>query len=121
MGTTDAPSLPTYDGRMSVRHPRGRADTVRITTAPQTRAEEMASRQRRYLWSMALRTLCVIGAVVVAEVVGPGVLMYLMIAGAIFLPYVAVVMANAVFQRADDFTLADVAPDRRELEDPDNS
>jgi hypothetical protein len=103
-------------GGMSVRHPRHSADAVRITTAPQTRAEEIASRQRRYLYSMALRTLCVIGAVVV----GDGVLRWVLIAGAVFLPYVAVVMANAVSSRDDDFTLADVDPDRPELQNPRN-
>ena len=40
---------------------------------------------------MTLRTLCFVGAVAV----GPGILRWVLIAGAVFLPYVAVVLANA--------------------------
>lgn len=82
---------------MTLRHPRRPADAVRITTAPQSAAEELRSRQRRYLFSMAVRTVCVIGAVVV----GDNVFRWLLIAGAVFLPYVAVVMANVALRRPE--------------------
>ncbi len=49
---------------------------------------------KRYLISMAVRTVCVVLAVVVA-----GPLRWVFIAGAVILPYVAVVMANAVGER----------------------
>ena len=61
-----------------------------ITTAPQSRGADLAHRQRRYIISMTIRTLCFIGAIVV----GPGWLRWALFAGAFFLPYVAVVMAN---------------------------
>jgi hypothetical protein len=83
---------------MRHRHPRHDGDQpILITTAPPTAADERDHRQRRYLISMAIRTGCVIGAVVVHS----GWLLWVMIAGAVFLPYVAVVMANAVDRRED--------------------
>jgi len=44
---------------------------------------------------MGIRTLSFVGAVVVALTMGPGWLMWVLIAASCFLPYVAVVMANA--------------------------
>ncbi|MGI9155852.1 MAG: DUF3099 domain-containing protein [Marmoricola sp.] len=67
-------------------------DVVQITSAPINRAEEQRGRQRRYLWSMSLRTVCFVGALVV----GDNWVRYVLIAGALVLPYIAVVMANAV-------------------------
>lgn len=65
---------------------------VRITTVAASRREEFDGRVRNYLFSMGLRFVCFVGAVVV----GPGWLRWVLMAGAVFLPYVAVVMANAV-------------------------
>ena len=84
--------------------------SVRITTAPTSVADDIAGRQRRYLISMAIRTACVIGAVAV----GPGVLRWLLIAGAVLLPYVAVVLANAETRKDDGFDLRE-STSRREL------
>lgn len=84
---------------------------VRITTAAPSPNEDIAARQRRYLISMAIRTACVIGAVVV----GPGVLRWVLVAGAVFLPYVAVVMANATDRRSDGFRLRTGRTGAREL------
>ncbi|WP_110241401.1 DUF3099 domain-containing protein [Nocardioides gilvus] len=67
------------------------SEPVRITTAATSRREEMDGRVRGYLISMGLRVLCFVGAVAV----GPGWLRWVLMAGAVFLPYVAVVMANA--------------------------
>jgi hypothetical protein len=64
---------------------------VRITTAPRSHSEDVAHRQRRYLISMGIRTLCFLLAVVS---IGHW-FMWLFIAGSFVLPYVAVVMANA--------------------------
>lgn len=86
------------------------AASVRITTASTSVAEDIAVRQRRYLISMAVRTACVIGAVVV----GAGVLRWVLIAGAVLLPYVAVVLANATTRKDDGFDLRETAS-RREL------
>ena len=96
---------------MAVRRAHHEPPPVRITTAPQSRADEIAARQRRYLISMAIRTACVIGAVAV----GPGWFRWVLVAGAVFLPYVAVVMANASDSRDDGFALIGRSGNRREL------
>jgi hypothetical protein len=100
--------------RMAARDERHPPDAVRITTAAPSRADDIAARQRRYLFSMAIRTACVIGAVVV----GDGWLRWVLIAGAVFLPYVAVVMANAVNAKDDDFALRDPSQQHPELPHP---
>ena len=104
------PMLATYSGGMA-RHQSGRDDAVRITTAASSRNDDISARQRRYVFSMSIRTLCFIGAVVV----GPGVLRWVLVAGAVLLPYVAVVMANAVASRSDGFSLVDQGPASRQL------
>ncbi len=86
-------------------------DAVRITTASPSHHEDIRIRQRRYLFSMSLRTLCFVGAVIV----GPGLLCWFLIAGAIVLPYIAVVLANAATRRTDGFELQDGAFGRPEL------
>lgn len=64
---------------------------VRITTAPRSRAQDIAKRQKRYLISMGIRTLCFVLAVVS---IGHWFL-WVFIAASFVLPYIAVVMANA--------------------------
>jgi hypothetical protein len=61
-----------------------------ITEANRSLSNEQAGRTRRYLISMGIRTACVLGAIVV-----PGWPRWLLIAGAVVLPYLAVVIANA--------------------------
>ena len=92
---------------------RGMRDTdaVRITTASASASEDISRRQRRYVFSMSLRTLCFVGAILV----GPGWLRWVLVAGALLLPYVAVVMANAVTTRSDGFALTATTGDRPEL------
>ena len=86
---------------------RGRQpQAVRITTAAESRREEIAGRQLRYVLSMTLRTACFLGAIV-ASVAGIGWLWPILILAALVLPYVAVVMANARNTRGDGFRLAD--------------
>lgn len=75
-------------------------DAIRITSAGSNAAEGIKERQRRYVISMTIRTLCFVGAVAV----GDGWLRWVLIAGAVFLPYAAVVMANAPGGREDPFT-----------------
>ncbi|WP_370893054.1 DUF3099 domain-containing protein [Janibacter sp. GXQ6167] len=65
-----------------------------ITTAPVTAAAERAVRTRNYLISMAIRTICFISAVI-----ADGWLRWVCVAAAVVLPYVAVVVANAVRPR----------------------
>ena len=62
----------------------------RISAAPHSHSDDLSSRMTRYLISMAIRTACVVLAVVV-----DGPLRWVFAAGAIGLPYIAVVMANA--------------------------
>ncbi|MGG8406454.1 DUF3099 domain-containing protein [Streptomyces sp. 12297] len=68
-------------------------EVFRITGARQGLAEDVRGRQRRYVISMAIRTLSVILTVVLWNV-ERHVAVVTLIAGAL-LPYVAVVIANA--------------------------
>ena len=45
---------------------RRREEAVRITTAASSRDEEIAARQRRYVFSMAIRTICFVAAIAAA-------------------------------------------------------
>ncbi len=91
-----------------------RSDAVRITTARSSAADDMRARQRRYAVSMAIRTVCFVAAVAV----GPGVLRWVLVGAAVFLPLFAVIMANAGDQRDDGFMLPD-NPGAPELTAPD--
>ncbi len=61
-----------------------------ITDAQRALSVEQTGRTRRYLISMGIRTVCVLAAIVV-----PGWPRWFLIAGAVVLPYLAVVVANA--------------------------
>ena len=72
-----------------------RTDPVhRVSGVRRPLSEDVQSRTRRYLVSMAIRTGCFIGAVV-----ADGWLRWVLMAGAVFLPYIAVVVANAGRER----------------------
>ena len=71
---------------------------IRITSAAASRNEDIARRQKKYLLSMSLRTICFVGAIV-ASLAGIHWLWPILIAGALVLPYLAVVMANAATSR----------------------
>ena len=86
---------------------------VRITSAQRPRSEDIGGRQKRYLISMAIRTACFILAVVS---IGHW-FMWVFLVGAIFLPYVAVVMANAGAPTDPDDGAYQYDPDRRALRD----
>ena len=92
---------------------RRTAHSVRVTTAPRSRAEEQAGRQRRYLISMGIRTLCFVGAVI-----ADGWLRWVLVAAAVLLPYVAVVFANTEGRRDDGFLLDDPGASDRPTELP---
>ena len=62
----------------------------RITTAQTGLSQEQKARTRRYLISMSIRTICFLAAAVAT-----GWMRWVFLAGAVFLPYMAVVMANA--------------------------
>ena len=90
---------------------RDRDEAVRITTAPSNREDEIWARQKRYIFSMVIRTVCFLGAIV-----ADGILRWTLVAAAVLLPYVAVVMANAVGSRDDGFSLQEGQAGQRILE-----
>jgi hypothetical protein len=65
-----------------------------VTTAAESLAEEQAHRIRRYLVTMGIRTVCFVLAVVTS-----GWLRWACVSLAVVLPYIAVVLANAVSPR----------------------
>src|SRR4051812_2691003 len=97
------------------RERRGEPEAVRITSAAESRNADIAVRQKRYLLSMSLRTICFVGAIIVSLAGGPTWVWVVLIAGALVLPYVAVVMANAASTKGDGFALVDHGPGHREL------
>lgn len=71
--------------------PKGEpAEVFTITEAQRGLSVEQVGRQRKYLVSMGIRTACVLGAILV-----PGWPRWVLLAGAVVLPYLAVVIANA--------------------------
>jgi hypothetical protein len=91
---------------------RARRETapVRITTAPTSHHDDIDRRRRRYVVSMAIRTVCFIGAVLV-----DGWLRWVLVVGAFILPYVAVVMANVASPRIEGADLVPPDHGHREL------
>jgi hypothetical protein len=79
----------------------------RITDAPVPLAEDLARRTRRYLVQMSIRVACFVGAVVVDHWTR-----WLLLAGAVVLPYVAVVLANGGRERGETEPEAFVRPAR---------
>lgn len=65
-----------------------------ITDARSGTSSEISTRQRRYAITMAFRTACFIAMIFV-----PGAFRWVLFAGAVFLPYVAVLFANQANQR----------------------
>jgi hypothetical protein len=79
-----------------------------ITSAAAPLGDDIARRSRRYLAQMTLRTLCFLGAVFTWGHVPTPISVSLLV-GAVVLPYVAVVLANAGRERpeqADPYTEA---------------
>lgn len=68
---------------------------MRITTASISQSEDIWSREKRYLVTMGVRTLCFVVAVIVFLTGLPVWLSFSFLGASLFLPYVAVVMANA--------------------------
>jgi len=83
---------------------------VSITGAQTSLSEDQRQRTRRYLISMAIRTVCFIGAIVAS-----GWLRWTLVAAAVVLPYVAVVMANAGRRRSDRPKPTIILTDQREI------
>jgi hypothetical protein len=65
-------------------------DVYDITSAQKSLSSDQPGRQRRYFYSMMVRTACFVLTVVL-----PSPFRWFALAGAVFLPYIAVVIANA--------------------------
>ncbi|MFB8241155.1 DUF3099 domain-containing protein [Kitasatospora purpeofusca] len=76
----------------------GAGQVHRITGARSSLTEDVRGRQRRYVVSMLLRTVCVLLAVVLWDV--QRWLALAALAGGVLLPYFAVLLANAGRERA---------------------
>ena len=89
-------------------------EVYRITSAADSLSEDQSRRVKRYLVQMAIRMACFIGAVF-----ADGILMWVLLAAAVLLPYIAVVEANSGRDRRDD----DLPPIdyRRQLPGPSGS
>ena len=104
------------------RAKHGEPAPIRITTASAGAAEDIASRQKRYLIAMGVRTVCflVVAGLAITHL-GPGWLPWIFVVGAVLLPYVAVVMANAANTKSDGFELLDHSSQDKELPPGTNS
>lgn len=70
---------------------RKEQEPIRITSATRSHSDDIAGRQRRYVISMTIRTICFLLAV---ASMGHW-FMWVFLAASFILPYVAVVIANA--------------------------
>ena len=68
-----------------------------VTGVRRGTSDDLAQRQRRYLISMSVRTVSFVLAVVTH-----GPIRWVFVAAALILPYIAVVMANAVGTRSEE-------------------
>ncbi len=87
---------------------------IRITTVGSSPEADLARRQKRYIISMSIRTICFIGAAI-AGMAGLNWLWPVLILAALVLPYVAVVNANAANTRMDSLPLTDGGRSDRQL------
>ena len=71
-----------------------------ITSARRGVRDDVERRTRRYLFSMGVRTACFLGAVVTG-----GWLRWVLVAGALVLPYLSVVFANGGRERIEEGAL----------------
>jgi len=85
-----------------------RTPVYTITGAQTSMSADLDRRTKRYLISMGVRTACFLGAIVV-----PGPLRWVLVVGAVVLPYVSVVFANAGRERIIDEGLTTRLYDRR--------
>ena len=81
-----------------------------VTSLPTSLEEDQTQRMRRYLVSMGIRTACFILAVVALAVLHWTIAGWTLVIGALVLPYIAVVMANAA-RSPQNIALGPVTPD----------
>ena len=86
-----------------------------VTSAPQSLQDDQSYRMRRYLLSMGTRTACFLLAVLFIAVLHWTVAGWVMVVGAVLLPYFAVVMANVSRSRFSA-PLGPVTPSHQAIE-----
>jgi Flp pilus assembly protein TadB len=74
---------------MSRRRERADETVISVTSAQPGRSEDLDGRIVRYAWMMSIRIVCFVLAVVT-----PSPWRWMFIVAAVFLPYIAVVLAN---------------------------
>jgi hypothetical protein len=75
---------------MAITPETGTNEVYDVTSAPKALSNDISSRQKRYFISMMIRTFCFVLTVVL-----PSPFRWFALAGAVTLPYIAVVIANA--------------------------
>ena len=78
----------------------GASGVVRITGARSSLTEDVRGRQRRYMFAMAVRTVCVVLAIVLWQ--ESRIVAIIALIGGTLIPYLAVVYANAGRESAPD-------------------
>lgn len=78
-----------------VRGKRRREDVFVVTNAGRSRRQEIDDRQKKYLVKMAIRTLCLIAAIVLYALHVPFPFVLGLIIASTVLPWMSVVVANA--------------------------
>ena len=82
---------------------------ISISSAKYGHSDEIPGRMKKYLISMIIRTACFIGAIFTE-----GVLRWVLIAGSLILPYIAVVVANAGQEQS--FELSETIENQKQIE-----
>ena len=96
---------------MSRRHERTDEAVISVTSAQPGRSEDLDSRIARYAWMMSIRIVCFVLAVIT-----PSPWRWMFMVAAVFLPYIAVVLANAHRTTTVNSAAAFIAPDRPAIE-----
>jgi hypothetical protein len=96
---------------MSRRSERADETVISVTSAQPGRSEDLDSRIVRYAWMMSIRIVCFVLAVLT-----PSPWRWVFLVGAVFLPSVAVVLANARKTTKVDAAASFVPPSRPQLD-----
>lgn len=91
------------------KEPRGQ-EVYSITSASSGRSDDLGARELRYGISMGIRTVCFIGSVIAWQTIG-GWVPWVLLVGALVLPYTSVILANAgVRQRGSGSNIIQTEP-----------
>ncbi len=82
---------------------------ISISSAKYAHSDEIPGRMKKYLISMLIRTGCFIGAIFT-----DGAIRWVLIAGSLILPYIAVVVANAGHEQS--FTPDETFESKKQIE-----